>query len=225
MGDDIGPACFASLDCSGVGYDGCTYGFGLKPCGSVGDCFNCGSSFEVQYNVERQCSVGFCQVRFNGSNWYPCGMCFDEPPPLQEQEPDSCEVTANNFSNAFYIKNPNGVTQFAITDGGHLLTHHLSSFVHYDQGDFINTQFEGYPNNNLPIYNGDTLVAFFHSDNNGNDDALYLRGSISEFEGSLNPQGAGNFIIKNSADMVVAYIDGSGNLHLMGCVDDNGYNF
>ena len=226
-----GLACFVNADCTSLSSynDGCTFGYGPATCSSVNyqmECDNCASSYSpLQFpNLDRRCNdYNICQFSFSGSPpWINCGQCYDTPMPSPNP---SCNVDPEDFNYALYIKAPNGNIQFALTDSGHLLTLDGDANVYFNQGDNIVSWFEALPDNNLPVYNGDTLVAFFHSDNDGSGDMVVLRGGISEFQVPLEPPGEGNFIIKNSADTVVAYIDPNGNLYLMGCVNDVGYEF
>lgn len=220
---DIGgnpPECFYDADCNGQ-YDFCTYGYGLATCERYEDCSNCGSSVGANYRCYNQDNLNYCQV-YQFERWIPCGMCYDvQNPP---QNPVSCDVLADDFNNAFYVKNPSGDTQFAITDGGHLLIESGSGQVE-ENYEFLNQVYDPNAHNNFPIYNGNTIIALFHSDNTDqHNEYLYLAGEVHEFQINLTPPN-GSFIIKNSAEMVVAYIDPNGDLYLMGCVNDNGYNF
>jgi len=219
MGDE-GPECFYSADCDAP-YDYCTYGFGFSSCTENNECANCGSSVGANY---RCYNSSYCQVQIVG-NWLPCGMCYDVQDPPPPPPPNQCYIDAEDFTNALYIKSPNGTTQFAITDGGHLLTVNGNGNVQTDWAGFLDMVYDPDTNNNFPIYNGNTLIAFFYADNDSNNAILYLGGSIHEFEVNLTSPEPGSFVIKNSADMVVAYIDPDGDLYLMGCLDDNGYNF
>ena len=221
LNDQGGLECFLDGDCS-VPYDYCTYGYGLATCSSDIECNNCGSS--VQGSSYRCYNSSFCQVQLPGwDSWANCGTCYDEadPPP----PPDDCDVTANNFDKSFYITDSSGVTRFAITDGGHLLGLNGGIWDNVNLSDYYDPGAEDF--DYFPVYNGATLIALFEVDTlyAGALDGVLIAGSVYNFQVNLSPPEPGSFVIKNSADMVVAYINPDGDLYLMGCVDYNGYSF
>jgi len=63
---------------------------------------------------------------------------------------------------------------------------------------------------------GDDLVIIDTTDGN-----MYTDGNVSEDQGTLNPQGDNNFIVKDASGSVTAYIDHSGDLFLKGWLYEN----
>lgn len=69
--------------------------------------------------------------------------------------------------------------------------------------------FKGISGNNLVVLNL----------NNGD---MKIAGTLFQNQGSLNPAGGNNFIVRNSTAKIISYFDGSGNWYMTGTLTQNG---